>query len=383
MTDLEDTLDSQMARFAPRRPAQGAAPAAPIKAPVPADAPAASPAPGTVPAAPSTTSGRPVSQPPAAPPAAPAADLPEHESSPEDEANIVAFLPREASGKRIMNAIMKEVEKWAAPATLSRSEERQFRQMAAQSRVLNVIDTLGKYNLGKFFIGAKETLKHGDWIRYLEACDMPRRTAFKYMAIAIAFPDHTVVRNFGFNFCYDVAALDLPAEVLSQIHAAHDRTEAEGILAAWDETQTINAAWLGLHDSPTTAFGSSLALALSRPPFVREFRAMVAPLPRDQVDLVVDRYKQLIPQFDDGQAVVRYLQGQPQNSAPVASATPESESSEPQLADVFRLKSFHTRLDALASSEGLPLDQEAKALAREIETKLLDLTRMLQERAAR
>lgn len=296
----------------------------------------------------------------------------------EDDTSLLTYLPSEVIGKRTLNAIRKEVDRWQPPKLLSKPDVRKFKTVAFMSRFVSTIDVAAKHQIGVFLLDAKEKIKHGEFGTYIEdACGLSSRTARKYMRIAEVFKDPRLVNLLGFDFCADLVGEDLPQNILDRLQAVETRFEAEGILQEWEESQTISSGWLSLFPSgdPVTALGRDLALKLAKPPYVRELREHIAKHV-DQATELMQRYDSLLPQFQDGQAVVRAIQGN------LLAPSPEA-GGEALAKNLFRSKSLRIRLDSLTALEGLPLDEQAQNLARGIEDQLLALQRLLEEKAAK
>ncbi len=293
--------------------------------------------------------------------------------APDDENDVLSILPQDAIGRRTIKNIKKQVAAWTAPKTLGKHDENRFRSVAVMARFVSTIDVATKHNIGTFLFDAKSKLKHGEYQQFIEiACGLVPRTARKYIKIAQVFPDVRIVSLLGFDWCSELASLDLPPTVIERLHAVENRQQAEVIVQEWEELQTISSGWMGLlinHD-PIAIFGRDFALKLAQAPYVKELRELIVEKGADKAEDLMNSYNGLLVKFGDGQAVVRAMRG-------------AQTSDETLLKTTFRAQSLRTRLDSLSHLEGLPLDQESQTLTKQIEDQILTLQRLLEVKSVK
>jgi hypothetical protein len=278
---------------------------------------------------------------------------------------ITAWLPKEIFSTRFAKQIITAVEKWTPPESLSKREVSTFRQGACLARTTSALDSALKWHLGHVLLDARNRLARGAFTPYLtDACDLPRNTAYRYIAVAEAFADPRTVNLLGFETCYAITRMKLPQEILDRLVTVTSHTEADAIIRTYEESVTILNAWNGILPSAETDLGRELALELAQPPFVAGLRKLVAQNVPAVKDLV-EKYRAAFAEYADGDAAVRAISGQGENT-------------QPQAAGRVQVKNLVLRVEALKQYAGKATSPAIESLPAEIETKLLELERLLE-----
>lgn len=372
-------LDDQMSKFVVRRrpgerpqaaPAPSEAPADGAKAPV-AEAPPQAPDQQTRPQnPPAGNTGR--------------DSVDESRSDPEDDAAseaddaaqeggddlvITRFLPRHAQGKRPLRKVLKEIDlRWKAPKELTVQEARQYRSYAAMARVLDVLTSEGRFEIGKFLLHAKERIKHGQFTTFIrQAMDIHPRTATRYMRIAETFTDPHAVTIIGYDLALDLVKADAPQEVIDEIQRSGSREQAERIFERWQEDEQIASAWRGINDQAVEAFGRELALEYSKPRIPAELRRMARESENDT------QARELLGAFHTacGEGL------SPDHAVQAVKARKRGENP-PR--PVLPIRNLQTRFEALQGLGEVELKPEEQRSVKQIEQMLLSLTQALQGR---
>lgn len=284
------------------------------------------------------------------------------------EANpFLAAMPHEALSKRAYKHCLTAVSRWIPPEDLSKRDVEKFRHAALMSRVSSLVDTAAKLQLGLLLIESKERLKHGHFVRYVEdACGLPRRRASELMAVAKTFTDHRLVLTLGYEFCQEVSQKAPPQIIIDRITNAPDRLVADQIFEHWQQDQRITDAFAGLPiEKPLEAFGREIALDLSSPHVVRDLRQFaIGTKEPEKVRDLLNIYHAKLAEGKDGSTAFLEATGAEQNK----SLSPRR----------LHLKNLNARVEALSRYQETVVSEQAEALAKEIEDKLLELEQLIQ-----
>lgn len=318
---------------------------------------------------------------PAAEAAAPAApkDPPPAADEPRDAevdrpTSLAAILPRELSNQTFLKKITKQVDEWTPPTTLAVRQVEKAKTTAIIARTDSAMNAYIKWTLGTKFNEMSDEMPRGTFTPYLlQACGMKKATAYKYMTVAKAFKDPRVVNLLGFEYAHTVATMDLPQNLLAQVHEARSIEQVESIIGRFEEDMAISAAWSNMVFDPVAKLGREKALELSRPPFCRELLEHLAKLPEGDIESAIARYKDLeIETSGNGPMAVRILANK---SAPQETQAAVKRS--------FVVKALADRIEQLKQFEGVTIAEADAAEFHSIEQKLLELLQRIESQAAK